>query len=433
MNKSITTIKSKITQEIDRLIKSETFKGWFKGQNARNGDLIFLNNSFIFRKPLIKTRKNEQFICIKIKNNDVASSEIFIAKPNDFNVNFKLFSGKSRNLPEMVPIGKALDNELKNIGPLVFLLIGDLQETSCMVAVNHRVIKELRYNPRCTESCIVDTDNGHKAIFVNQLSDHERAWEEIKKLYGKSEGDEVSNLEIAFAEAFERLHNEIHTSLNLPIPGEMRERGSMTLLSKFRTSVTEQHRLYSEALNKHNDNEQNYDSNLGEIMRIAYNFAEDAIKVLALLVSIADLKALISWCTIKEHFDLAEAFNNLPWNKSHEKASFSNYQKIISGARNRAFHNLLALDGTVEANLEGVQVGARRLTLFPPYSQRKNNISFDYEDRELVEVLSELTRAPETMVPHDFWQKNEEVIVSFESLLDSTEEALWMINAARIP
>lgn len=95
-------------------------------------------------------------------------------------------------------------------------------------------------------------------------------------------------------------------------------------------------------------------------MRVAYNFSDDAIKVLELLVSVADLKAVLLWCTIKEHFDVAEAFRNLPWTKSRKKASLDRYREIIGGVRNRAFHNLLALDRTVEANLEGIQIAAKR-------------------------------------------------------------------------
>lgn len=117
--------------------------------------------------------------------------------------------------------------------------------------------------------------------------------------------------------------------------------------------------------------------------------------------------------------------------KSRKKPSLERYREIISGARNRAFHSLLALDRTVEANLEGVQVGAKRLTLFPPYGRRKSYIHFEYEDREMVQVLSELTRAPEATVPLEFWRKNEVVMERLEALLAATEQALWILNRVR--
>ena len=49
----------------------------------------------------------------------------------------------------------------------------------------------------------------------------------------------------------------------------------------------------------------------------------------------------------------------------------------------------------------------------------------------MVEVLAELTRAPETAVPLDFWKRNGVVMKSFEDLLTSTEEFLWMLNKAQ--
>ena len=170
---------------------------------------------------------------------------------------------------------------------------------------------------------------------------------------------------------------------------------------------------------------------LNEVLRIAYNFADDAIKILQLMVSVADLKGVVLWSTLKQHFDVAEAFRALPWTKSDKKPSLKRYQEIINGARNRAFHNLLAFERTIEANLEGVKVNARRLTLMPAHGRSKGDVAFDYEDREMVEVLTELTRAPETTVPLDFWKKNAVVMESFENLLKRIEDVLWLLNRAR--
>ncbi|MBX6765467.1 MAG: hypothetical protein IRY88_17640 [Rubrobacteraceae bacterium] len=107
------------------------------------------------------------------------------------------------------------------------------------------------------------------------------------------------------------------------------------------------------------------------------------------------------------------------------------YRKIIGGARNRAFHNLLAFDRTIEADLKGLDVKARRLTLLPAHGSRKKTVPLDYEDREMVEILAELTRAPEAAVPFNFWQKNAVVMESLEKLLERTGEALWALNKAR--
>jgi len=262
-----------------------------------------------------------------------------------------------------------------------------------------------------------DDAGGSKTVVVNQLADPEAAWNAVREAVQEQAGNQLSSLESAFADAFQKLREEARKHLDLPTPGATKPKPSVTLLSQFQTSATEQRQQYNRALNEYGKGEAGADTHLRDAMRIAYNFSDDAITVLKLLVSVADLKAVLLWCTIKERFNVAEAFRNLPWTKSRKKPSLKDYREIIGGVRNRAFHNLLALDRTVEASLDGVQVGAKRLTLFPPYGRRKNHIPFEYEDREMVEVLSELTRAPEATVPLEFWKKNEVVMERFESSL----------------
>jgi uncharacterized protein with HEPN domain len=199
-------------------------------------------------------------------------------------------------------------------------------------------------------------------------------------------------------------------------------------MKRLRESVSKQRKEYEAALRKCDMKGGSGNSYLREVMRIAYNFADDAIKVLRLLVSVGDIKPALLWCTIHQHLSVAEAFRNLPWTKSRKKPSLESYRDIIAGARNRAFHNLFGFDRTIVADLTSVDVKARQLTFLAPHGSKKGTITFDYEDREMVEILGELTRAPEVVVPFDFWKKNAEVMESFEKLLESTENALWLLN-----
>jgi hypothetical protein len=431
MSKGIHDLKTRIRHSVDAVIATDAFQNWLKNEKVRDGDLVILNNSFIYRKPVIKTSKNEQYLCLKVKDGKASTTDLFVVKPGEVNSDFKLFSTKSQNLQHLTPFDQALQQEVQRIGPLVFVLIGELQDTACSVPVRHRFAKELKYDPTASYTEVQDTIDGGKVLVVNQVTDPEAAWNAIKEALAEQAGNGLSSLETAFAEAFEKLREQARKQLTVPKAGTKRPRNSVTLLSQFRTSVNQQRQLYSEALSKYREGRTEVEAHLRDAMRVAYNFAGDAIKVLELLVSVADLKAVLLWSTIKEHFDIAEAFRDLPWTKSPKKPSLERYREIISGARNRAFHNLLALDRTVEANLEGVQVGAKRLTLFPPYGRRKSYIHFEYEDREMVQVLSELTRAPEATVPLEFWKKNEVVMDRLEALLAATEQALWLLNSVR--
>ena len=60
------------------------------------------------------------------------------------------------------------------------------------------------------------------------------------------------------------------------------------------------------------------------VLKIAYNFTNDVIPFLDLLISISDLKPIILWSTIGEYFLLSESFRNLPWTRSKNKFSMKN-------------------------------------------------------------------------------------------------------------
>jgi len=303
MSEGIRALKTRIRRSVDAVIATEAFQNWLKNEKVRDDDLVILNNSFIYRKPVIKTSKNEQYLCLKVKGGKASTTNLFVVKPGEINSDFKLFSRKSQNLPHLTPLDQALQQEVQRIGPLVFVLIGELRDTECSVLIRHRSLKELKYDPTAPCTDIQDTDGGGKLIVVNQLTDPEAAWNAIKEALAEQAGNGLSNLESAFAEAFEKLREEARKQLILPGPGTKRPRNSVTLLSQFRTSVSQQRRLYSEALSKYREGGTEADAHLRDAMRIAYNFADDAIKILELLVSVADLKAVLLWSTIKEHFD----------------------------------------------------------------------------------------------------------------------------------
>ncbi|MBC7098105.1 hypothetical protein H5T52_03165 [Candidatus Bipolaricaulota bacterium] len=435
MNQSFETIRTIIVRSVKSLISTGKFTRWFKDQKPKDGDLVVINNSFIYRKPSnqkssIKTIKNEQYLSFKVKGGRLSPETVLIATPNAFNSDFKLFRAESSNLPPSKSLSEALQREIEHLGHLVFVLIGKLVDIPASVPVNHKHVKELRFDPSIqNEPVVKEEEDGKVIIIVKNLNDPKGVWDGVMPTLQQKVGNNVSNLESVFTSAFERLQDEARLKLYLPEPTARKTKA--TFIARLRQSVAEQRRLYETALKKCAEGGSTGDTYLREVMRIAYNFADDALKILRLLVSIADLKAVLLWCTVKQHFDVAEALRSLSGTKSSGKALLEWYQKTIKDARNRAFHNLLAFDRTIEADLTNVQVNARRLILLPAHGHRGRTATFDYEDREMVEVLKELTRAPEVAVPLDFWKKNCIVMKSFEKLLKNTEDALWALNGAR--
>jgi len=427
--KAIETVEKVIVDGLKDTAKTKAFKDWLASQQIQDDDIILINNSFIYRtKRLIKTNKNNQFIGVKIKNKKLDFENTIVATPSDFNGDFKVFKSKQANPVSFESLNKAIRWEVSHLGQLVFFLIGEINETSLSLNIQDSIVHELRYDPIAQKQELVE-QNGNKIIVVNQLVDPEAVWNLIMPDLEKIQNINIPALEKAYAVAYERLQNEARLMMKLPKPSSIRNQN--TFIAQLRNSVAEQRRLYELALNKCVKGKDSNDVNLREVMRISYNFADDAIKLIQLLVSVADSKAIILWTTLKSHFDLAESIRTLPWTKSEKKASPDDYIEKVKGARNHAFHNLLLFDRTIEADLSGVQVNAKKLTLLPAYGQRKSAVPLDYEDREIVEILSELTRANETVVSLDFWIKNSVVLEAFEKLLESTEEALWVLNSAR--
>ncbi|MEO7803084.1 MAG: hypothetical protein ABIS18_01175 [Actinomycetota bacterium] len=429
MSPDTTAVEKLVVSSVTKLRKRIEFKDWLAGQSATDGDLVVLNNSFIYRdKSSIKTRKNSQFIGLKVEAGKLADSPLVVAV-DDFNSDFKLVSAKSENFPKTEGLSSAIIRELKTLGQLVFVLIGEIKDQAHETELNHAYASSLRFDPSSTGTSIEEKKNDH-LIVISQLLDPESAWNEIEEKIQRdlSDDEAVESLSQSFAVSFERLKIEAISKLVLPTSGTIAPKN--TFMTRVGVALAEQRKLYDQALAKYENDGRN-PVHLNEVLRIAYNFADDALKVLHLLVSVGDLKAVLLWSTVEEHFAVAHAFKSLPWNKSTKKASLSKYQEVISGARNRAFHNLLAFDRTIESDLAGVSINARTLTLFPAHGRRKGTVPFDYEDRELVEVLSELTLAPETSVSLDFWKRNSEVMRCVEVLITRTEEALGLLNRVR--
>ncbi|MBX6765110.1 MAG: hypothetical protein IRY88_15745, partial [Rubrobacteraceae bacterium] len=306
---------------VDRLMTdASAFCKWFEEAKTADGDVVVINNSFIYRKPLIKTSKNEQYLCLRVKQGEVASKDVCVCKPGDMDSDFKLFRAESANLPPLESLDEAVRTEVKRLGRLIFVLIGELQDLPATVPVNHNLVKKLRFEPSARKNAALeDIGDGNKEVVVRRLTDPESVWDAIKDELTGQVGVDLAVLEKAFAAAFEKLQDEARLELVLPSP-TTRNTGE-SFIARLRKSVSEQRKLYEDALQKWKAGGGSADSHLREIMRIAYNFADDAIKVLQLLVSIADLKGVLLWCTIKEHFDVAEAFSNLPWTRSHKKPS----------------------------------------------------------------------------------------------------------------
>jgi hypothetical protein len=107
----------------------------------------------------------------------------------------------------------------------------------------------------------------------------------------------------------------------------------------------------------------------------------------------------------------------------------SQYRNLISGARNRAFHDIFAFNRPFQVALTGNAFRDAELRLFREYT-RKSNAGLEYRDRDLVELYSGFTRTAERPVPLGFWEGNLEVMEAVLKVARSLHRALVMAAPA---
>ena len=421
-------IEKEVRGAVGSVLESESFQTWLPSEEPAVGDLVALNNSFVYRDT-VKTRKHSDYLLLKAAGaKRLDKTSLGVAVASSFNVDFKVFAAQSRNLPAVRPLGLSVSEQVANLGTLVFVLIGEIdRKIECEAAIKHALLKAIRLRPMNRKEVAVEGD----AVEIRNFGDLESLWPALEQEaveQGLVEGGLPQDLESPLAEAYERLQGEAYAIVKLPTDNIKSVDGS--ILGHLAATLKRQSKEYEGSLRKcGKDGRQNSEA-LNNVLRIAYNFTSDAKAFIELIVSICDLKPVLLWMTIGEHFQLAEAFRRMPWVKSKKKPSLSLYAEMVAGARNHAFHDLLPFDRSLHVDVGNVSLKARRLQLFSSYSRKKDNL-LEYEDQEIVDLLTEFTRAPETSVAFSFWERNLEVMRATEELIGATGRALMALRRAR--
>ncbi|HLV89422.1 MAG TPA: hypothetical protein VKV39_20735 [Candidatus Sulfotelmatobacter sp.] len=396
----------------------EFFK-WLKEEKIGEG-LVLLNNSFIFRQKL-KTVKSDLYLGIPVRTSShLGVSNVVVARGIAFNSDFKFVDLKGMKKLDVQELEPAIDQQLSRLGSIVMVLIGEVLDNVLTKAeIGHSLFSQVVLDP-ATKTAL--TINGN-TIQISSMSDEEEIWNELEKAHGTQLPADLAQPLAAALDDVRKNHYAV-----LRLPGESTI--ARPLLDSFVDALRHNLTRYKQAWNKCKGNPEVDPTEFNDVLRIAYNFATDAVLVIRLLVSICDLKPIVRWCTLDEWFRLTESFRNLPWSKVKEKHSLDAYQATISSARNKIFHRLLPVDNTLRVELEGTKLGRITLRLFPEYTARNSEETFDYEDRALVELLTDFTRVSEKSVAPQFWQRNVAVMEATIQLLSRTSLALKLLASA---
>jgi hypothetical protein len=372
----------------------------------------------------VKTNKAAEYLCLLVEDSPEQSG-IGVAVGMSINVDFKRVAAASSNPPQLTPLKSAVEPQLSELGHLVFLLIGEVQDTEIIEAeLHHETFDAVVWDP----TSIDDVSLEPRRIIVKQTVDEALLWTKLTERLIAAGIDPHSALRTAFGVALDKLQDKARAKVVIPASGTEPGFG---ITDSILAVLREQRDQYAMAVMRSSARGSDEAAAINDVLRIAYNFASDATGFLRLIVSVCDLKPIVLWGTIAEHFALSQAFHALPWSRSKSKPSLKNYQQTIADARNSAFHNLFPFRKSLRVLLPEAALGAPELQIFSEHTKKSDN-QLVYQDKELVDVLVEFTRARERSLPLAFWQKNLDVMNATIALFEQTNTFVKILAAGRV-
>lgn len=454
----------RIGQSATQMLATEKFQEWAEERGVRSGDKVWVNNSFLLRRDLqLRTRKNPQYLVLTLGRDGSGffAAQTDVAVPDEgINVVFRKVD--SEHDLQLSPLRPAVEAEIRNFGRLIMSLIGPIRTEASRVDINdpeNPYIRGLVVDASGDvlgqdDVMVVDGD-----IYVRDLRSVEQHWQRVQPFLQRM-GVDDTGME-AFAPVFDDAYNRLRAvhKETVQIPGTVRDlernakvgggRGEIaasggvaalggvvapggpdTIMSRFVASLAQELQTYTRMVDEFSRT--GADFTYHEVLRIAYNFAEDLGDVLRLIVGLCDLKPILFWLTGGRQLQLLEVFHReLPWHAVRRKPSLSDYRNTIGEARNNRFRRLLSFPADLVVDLEHVPIQARSLRMFTPQRgpgsrgrRAAGDIHFDYEEREIVELLQTFTRTPEHQVATTWWARNAKVMEATLALVRAFEDGL---------
>lgn len=408
------TLDQLIQDKIIAITKEAAYVNWLASiKTVAEDDIVILNNSFIYRD--VSTSKSDKYLAFTLYA-DKRIKEYFVVGEQSINLDFKHISNR---IPlSKVKLADAIKAEKKTLGKLLYVLIGVIEDNiEIEYELSSSVIKKLVLNPSLAKIKIIGDE-----VHINDTIDEDSIWAEIQKHYNTNPGftSTEEHLKIAVGTAIDTLESQSYSLLKIP---DKIKRGQKNVTEALAEMLDIQIKEYKAALVKCKGDPTTDKNAFNEVLRIAYNYSSDALTFVRLIVSVCDLKPLALWMTIEEHYRLSESFKKLPWLRSKRKPSLKNYKGIIGGARNSAFHNLFPFKRSIDIQIPDKSLMQITLRTFSEYTKKKEN-QLRFQDKELVDVLTEFTRTNEHKISPSFWQKNLEVLAATKVLFEQTAISL---------
>jgi hypothetical protein len=376
---------------------------------------LVVNNSFLHRAQA-QFRKGAFYLGIAVDRagaTDLENPHLItgVTKIADFD-----FIPTSDSRIEASPLSEAVPGLLRDFGGLIFMLLGEVHPGGRFEEhiAQSRVLTTLVLDPAVPDEIMVKPPQ----IVLNRLLDADRVWSHIQSVGG---WEVETNFGSHLAAAIGRLRAKAHDDLS--IPRSPTEIGSLTLLDQMTEAFGAATMDYEQAVVRWQAGDQ---AGLTDVMRLAYNFSSDAMQLADFVTALSDLKPLIQLLTIEHQLAFATAIRSLLRRRADQKPSLAAYRETISDARSSAFHRLIPFAKAIQ--VQGLELRGATVRLFPEYESRKGNV-VDYQDRPLLELLTQMARPTVRELEDSFWVENVAVMRSTVELLRRLRGALVAVLA----
>lgn len=394
------SIDERVTRAIRRLEAHPSFAIWRDEEKPAEGDLIVVNNSFVFRD--VQTEKSARYLVAVIGRAGRLSVPPKVGRlASSQNVDFRLVTQKQTK-PPLGDLRDTVEEERKRLGQLVFGLIGSVvDDRPVEVRLRGGPFERVVLNPKAGTPVVL----ADGSVVVASTDDEDALWTSIVD-QARGRGIEVTeNFKGDFAEALDRLQGLAVASLRLPprdspaTPGILDAivRALSGQLADYRTALGKYVRAQSDETRR---------AHFNEVLRVSYAFSNEACTLLRLIVSVCDLKPLILWATLDKHFHLSEVLRALPWTRSKRKPSLKGYVELVGDARNRAFHNVFPFEKALHFELPPGALAGAELRMFSEFGSKAHGNELTFHDKALADVMMAFTRARTRPTPDTFWEKN---------------------------
>jgi hypothetical protein len=415
-----TNHQSIILDQVNKFINSPEISDSVSKLTDKDKKLVVLNNSFLFREK-IKTKKNEKYLAFIPNNIPVKNENCFVVKGPNLKSNYSIMGLEDKKIKSKEKLEEAISDELKILGEIIFVLMGEINENTQFVEnIEHSEIKKIIYSPKENDNIRIAND----AIYLQDIENERENWKNIElqlKSIPNFNNSTLDDLKNKIGKAFDSLKKQAY--LNLLIPKSFVKNKSY-FLDLIITAMEEQYQVYQENVKKLASTKTDRQNCLNEVLRISYNFVDDATTLIRLIVSVCDLKPIILWETYYYHYQLDESIRLLPWLKQNTKPSLAEYINTIKKARNKSFHRLIPFSKAFEVALPENSIKDANLRIFSEFGSKSYSNKLEYKDKELIDVLMEFTRTSEEIVTVNFWEKNSKVIEATITLLKEISKVI---------